>query len=115
MHVNPKGKVQLIIVDILRNLPIPMVATNPFDIPPWNQKVDEYIVFIFNFVENLLAFDDFVLLCHLDGLRVLKEVRCYLKNYGFQIWMKWVMVNSLQLTNNKDPSLKGFRNPTFFH
>jgi len=47
-----------------------MVATNPSNIPPWNQKVDEYIVFVFDFVEMFLAFDDFVLLFHLNDLRV---------------------------------------------
>jgi hypothetical protein len=83
-----------------------MVATNPFDIPPWNQKVNEYIVFIFDFVEKFLDFDDFLLLFYLNDCKLLKEDRCYLKSYGFQFWMTWAMVNSLQLTNSEDPSLK---------
>jgi hypothetical protein len=35
-----------------------------------------------------LASDGDVLLFHLDGLNVLKEVKSYLESYGFQIWMK---------------------------
>ncbi len=52
-------------------------------------------MFVFDFVEKFLASDDFVLLFHLYDFRDLKKVRCCLKSYGFQIWMKWVVVNSL--------------------
>jgi hypothetical protein len=34
--MNMDGKVQLVIVDVLRNLFDPMVSMNPFDISPWN-------------------------------------------------------------------------------
>jgi hypothetical protein len=37
----------------------------PFDIPPWNQRVDDYIVAIFDFIEKILAFDRVLLLFHL--------------------------------------------------
>ncbi len=52
MQVNPNGKVQLIIIDIPKNLHVLMVAMNAFDIPPWNQMVDKYIVFVFDFVDK---------------------------------------------------------------
>ncbi len=53
-----------------------------------------------------LASDGAILLFHPDDLRILKEVKSYLKSYGFYIQMKQVVVSSLPLMNNKDPSLK---------
>jgi hypothetical protein len=61
---------------------------------------------IFDFAKKFSTFDGVVLLFHLDDLMVLEEVKSYLENYGFEIRMKWVVVNSLPLMNIKDPSLK---------
>jgi hypothetical protein len=83
-----------------------LVSKNLDDILVWNKKVNEYIVEVFDFSHIFLAFDGVILLFLQDDLRVLKEVKSYLENYGFQIWMKWAMVNSLPLRNNEDPSLK---------
>jgi hypothetical protein len=47
-----------------------------------------------------------ILLFHLNDLKVFKEVKSYMENYGFHIWMKWPVVNSLPLTSNEDPSFK---------
>ncbi len=80
MQVNLDGKVQLVIVDIPKNLHVPMVSTKPSNIPPWNRKVDEYIVAIFDFVQKFLASSNFVLLFHLDDLKVMKEVSSYLES-----------------------------------
>jgi hypothetical protein len=104
--MNPSGKVHLVFANVPRNLLVRLVSKNTDDILMWNKKVNEYIVGVFDFAQIFLAFDGVVLLFHLDDLRVLKEVKSYLENYGFQIWMKWAMVNSLAFTNNKDPSLK---------
>jgi hypothetical protein len=104
--MNPSGKVQLVFVNIPRKLLVPFVSKNLDDIPAWNKKVDQYIVGVFDFAHIFLAFDGAVLLFHLNDLRVLREVKFYLKSYGFQIRMTWDVVNSLPLTNNKDPSLK---------
>lgn len=72
--MNPDGKVQLVLANILGNLPVPMVSMNSSYIPSWNRRVDDYIVAIFDFVEKFLASND---------LKVLKEVRSYLESYGF--------------------------------
>jgi hypothetical protein len=47
--MNPSGKVQLVFIDILGNLPIPLVSKNPDDMLAWNKKVDEYIARVFDF------------------------------------------------------------------
>jgi len=77
------GKVQLILVNVPRNLHVPMVSMNFSDIPPWNWKVDDYIEAVFDFVEKFLAFNGVMILCNLNDLKVLKEVRSYLESYGF--------------------------------
>jgi len=53
-----------------------------------------------------LASNEAILLFHPNDLKILKEIKSYLENYGFQIWMKWAMVNSLPLTSSKDPFFK---------
>jgi len=69
-------------------------------------SVVEYIVGIFNITQIFLASDGAILLIHSNDLKVLKEIKSYLESYGFQIQMKCVVVNSLPLMSNEDPSLK---------
>jgi hypothetical protein len=61
---------------------------------------------IFYFAKTFLATNGAILLFHLDDLYVLKEVKSYLENYKYLIWMKWIVVNSLPFTNNKNPCIK---------
>jgi hypothetical protein len=89
-----------------RKPPYSFRVQEPNDILAWNKKVDEYIVGVFDFAHIFFVFDGVVLLFHLDNLKVLKEVNSYLESYGFQIRMKWVLVNSLPLISSEDPSLK---------
>jgi hypothetical protein len=91
--MNARNKIQIIFANIPRNLLVPLVSRNPNDIPTWNKKVNEYIAKVFDFALIFLAFDGAILLLHLDDLKVLKEVKFYLKSYGFQIRTKWVFVN----------------------
>jgi hypothetical protein len=69
-------------------------------------SVVEYIVGIFNITQISLAFDGAILLIHSNDFKVLKEIKSYLESYGFQIQMKWVVVNSLPLMNSEHPCLK---------
>ncbi len=85
MQMNPSGKVQLFFANIPRNLLVPLMSRNLDDIPKWNKKVDEYIVGVFDFAHIFLASNGAVLLFHPGDLKVLKEVKSYLKSYGFQI------------------------------
>jgi hypothetical protein len=50
--MNLGGKVQLVIVDIFRILPIPFVSKDLDDSLAWNWMVGEYIVVVFDFVEK---------------------------------------------------------------
>jgi hypothetical protein len=80
-----------------------MIFKNPDDIPMWNRKDDEYTVKILDFAQMFLASIGVVLLFHMNYLRILKELKSYLESYGFQIWIKWVVVNSLPFTRSEDP------------
>jgi hypothetical protein len=60
MQMNPGGKVELVIIDVLGNLPIPLISKNLDDIPSYNWKVDEYIIAIFDFTKKFLAFNGVV-------------------------------------------------------
>ncbi len=71
-----------------------------------NHVFVEYIVGIFYFAQIFLASNGVILLFDLDDLKVLQEVKSYLESYGFQIRMKWVVVNSLPLMSNENPSFK---------
>ncbi len=79
MQMNPSGKVQLVFADKLKNLLVPLVSRNLDDILVWNKNVDEYIVGVFDFAQIFLAFYGVVLLFHPDDLKVLKDVKSYLK------------------------------------
>ncbi len=83
MQMNPSGKVQLVFVDELRNLLVPLVSRNLDNILVWNNKVDEYIVGVFDFAHIFLASYGAILLLHPNDLGVLKEVKSYLESYGF--------------------------------
>ncbi len=61
---------------------------------------------IFDFAQMFLASNGAILLFHPNDLKVLKEIKFYLKSNGFQRWMKWDVVNSLPFTSSKDSSFK---------
>lgn len=66
----------------------------------------DYIISIFNFTNNFFTSDGDILLFHPNNFHFLKEIISYLESYGFEICMKWVIVNSLPLISSKDPSMK---------
>ncbi len=102
MHMNLGGKVEFVIVDVLGNLLVALVSKNLDDIPTWTWKVDEYIIVVFDFAKKFLAFNG--LSCYFTHMTSnFKEVKFYQGNYGFQIWMKWIVVNSLPFKSNDNP------------
>jgi hypothetical protein len=84
--MNPSGKVQLVFANVHRNLHVPFMSKNLEMIFLHGiRRLMNTLLDFFYFVQIFLAFDGVVLLFHLDGLRVLKEFKSYLKRYGFQI------------------------------
>lgn len=78
--------------------------------------MEDYFLFVFEFVNKFLAVNNVVLSFHLIDLHDLKEVKSYPKKYiGYEIHVKSVMVNSLPFTNNEDPILKVWYQSIIFH
>jgi hypothetical protein len=81
--MNLSGELQLAFANVPGNLHVPLISRNLDDILAWNKKIDEYIVGVFDFAHMFLASNGVVLLFHPCDLKVLKEVKSYLKSYGF--------------------------------
>jgi hypothetical protein len=73
----------------------------------WSKQVEDYVLFVFEFATKFLVVNNVILLFHLEDLNNLKEVKSYPKSYiGYEIHMKWVMLNSLPCISSEDPILK---------
>jgi hypothetical protein len=101
-----KGKVSLVLANVPWDLLVPFVLTSPTKIPVYNRLVEDYVVFVFYFVDKFLTTNGAILFFHPNDLCVLKEMKSYLESYSFQIRVKWAIVNSLPLISLKDPSMK---------
>jgi hypothetical protein len=91
--------VDLIIVEVPRNLPISHMFNLVSTIPKQSAKVDNYVVSSFGFTNKCLARDGSTLFFYDDKFRVLKDMKLYLENYKFKIHSKFVIVNSMHCTN----------------
>ncbi len=105
MQMNPSGKVQLVFADVPRtSLFLSCIKTYMIFLRGTRSLMSTLLEFFI--LPICLASYGAILFFHSNDLRVLKEVKSYLESYGFQIWMKWVVANSLPLMNNEVPSLK---------
>ncbi len=68
--------------------------------------MDNYVVFVFGFVDKYLTRDGFVLLFYDDDFHVLRDIKSYLEDYNFKIHLKFPIVNSMHRTNPKFPTKK---------
>jgi hypothetical protein len=91
----PLKTMDLVIINIPNNLPIPCVFDPTFSIPSWNQSVDNFINIIILLSNKLLFENGVVLLFHVDDLCMLKEIWSFLEKYFLKIWMKWIVINNL--------------------
>lgn len=99
----------LIIVEVPRNLLVSHMFDLVSTIPKQSAKVDNYVVSIFGFTNKYLARDGSTLFFYDDDFRVLKDIKLYLENYKFKIHSKFVVVNSMHRTHlefsNKNDAL----------
>lgn len=78
----------------------------PFLVPQWNTRTNNYVVSIFGFVDKYLYPNGCMFLFHDDNFWVLKDVKAYLEDCQFNIHSKWAIVNSIHWTNLKSKSKK---------
>ncbi len=50
---------------------------------------------IFGFANKYLRPNDVVVVFHDDDPHVLKEIKSYLEGNGYEIWLRWVVINTM--------------------
>jgi len=103
---SPKDRMDLILVEVLRNLLVAHLLDLVLNIPKWNARVENYVASIFGFVNLYLTRDGCILFFYNDDFRVLGNVKSYFENYNFKIHLKFVVVNKMHRTNLKFPMKK---------
>jgi hypothetical protein len=75
--------VDLVIIDIPKNLLIPL-ASNSI-VPQWNQILENYVESTMSFVNHHLVHNGVVIVFHADDIHTFKEIQYFLNNYKLRI------------------------------
>jgi hypothetical protein len=100
------GGVDLMIVDIPKGLPIPMVSSPPTFVPEWNSEDKNFLALVFDFGSSLVHDNRVLLLFHKDDPKLRADIRGYANAYHFKILKEWTGINYLPITSAKDASQK---------
>jgi hypothetical protein len=114
------GGIDLMIVDIPEDLPVPMVSSPPTSVPDWNSEHKSFLSMVFDIGGSLvhdiggslvhdiggsLVHDNgMLLLFHKDDLKLRADIRGYSKAYNFSILKEWTEINYLPITSGRDAS-----------
>jgi hypothetical protein len=98
------GGVDLMIVDIPKGLPVPMVSSPPTSILGWNSTDNNFLPLVFDFGSSLVHDNGALLLFHKDDLKFMANIRGYAKAYHFSILKECTGINRLPITNVRDAS-----------
>lgn len=85
----------LLIMEVFSNFPVPLISKPLSSITLWNKKVENYIYSIFGFTNKYLYSFGVVVFLHDDDPLILKEIKLFLKNNGYEIHSWWVVINTL--------------------
>jgi hypothetical protein len=89
---------ELVIVEVPKNMFILHLLDLVFNIPKWNAKVDNYVASIFKFVNKYLTGDGRVLFFYNDNFFVLRH-KVLKENYNFKIYSKFIVINKMHQKN----------------
>jgi hypothetical protein len=95
--VNAKATLDLIIVDVPKDLPIPIVSDPTDAVPPWNQSVDSLLEVDFVFVEDYLQDDGAMIVIHPFQVDAKSNILGYCVEYSFETRKEWLCMNRLYL------------------
>ena len=98
--------VDLMIVDIPKGLPIPMVSSPPTSVPQWNSDDKNFLAMVFDIGSSLVHDNGVLLLFHKDDLKLRTDIRGYSNAYHFSILKEWTGINRLPITSARDASKK---------
>jgi hypothetical protein len=96
--------VDLIIVDIPKDLPIPIVSSPATSVLVWNSADENFLPLVFDFGSSLVHDNGVLLLFHKDDLKLRANIRGYTKAYHFSIFKEWTGINRLPITSPWDAS-----------
>jgi hypothetical protein len=95
--VNAKATLDLIIVDVPKDLPIPIVSEPADVVPPWNQSADSLLEAIFVFAKDYLQDDGAMIVIHPFQVDAKSTILGYCVEYGFETRKEWLCMNRLHL------------------
>jgi hypothetical protein len=95
--VNAKATLDLIIVDVPEDLPVPTVSDPADVVPPWNQSADSLLKAVFVFVEDCLHDDGAIIVIHPFEVDAKSTILGYYVEYGFETRKEWLCMNRLHL------------------
>jgi hypothetical protein len=94
---NAKAILDLIIVDVPEDLPIPTMS-NPADaVPLWNQRAESLLEAVFVFAEDYLQDDGAIIVIHPFHVDAKSTILGYCVGYGFETRKEWLCMNRLHL------------------
>ena len=96
--------VYLMIVDIPKGFPIPIVSFPPTSVLGWNSIDENFLPLVFDFKSSLIYDNGVLLLFYKDNPKLRVNTRGYAKAYHFSIFKEWTGINHLLITNPKDAS-----------
>jgi hypothetical protein len=95
--VNAKATLNLIIIHILEDLPVPTVSVPADVVPPWNQSGESFLKVVFVFVEDYLQDDCAIFVIHLHQVDAKSTILGYYIEYSFETHKEWLCMNHLHL------------------
>jgi hypothetical protein len=98
------GGVDLMIVDILEGLPVPMVSSPPTSVLKWKSANKNFLPMVFDFGSSLVHDNGVLLLFHKDELKLRANIRGFAKAYHFSVLKEWMGINRLPITSARDAS-----------
>jgi hypothetical protein len=94
----------LMILDIPDDLPIPHLSSPTIDVPEWNKLRPKFLDNVFDFASSHLQDAGAILLFFSNDLNLKATLRGFNNTYGFMVFREWMGINRLRMTNTKDKS-----------
>ena len=103
--------IDLMILDILEGLPIPMVSSPPTFVLVWNSKDVNFLPISFALGSTLVHDSGVLLFFHKDDLKLRASIRGFAKAYNFSMLKEWTGINCLPITSarNTSKSVRDYR------
>lgn len=100
-----KATLDLIIVDVPEDLPVPTVSEPPNVVPPWNQGADSLLEAVFVFADDYLQDDGAMIVIHPFQVDAKSTILGYCVEYDFDARKEWLCMNRLHLCSPLNKTL----------